>query len=583
MPKTNLSLGNLYRATVGSTRTTQASSLNARNAAAGTSISIGAFAIDSVTVTPPTFTYIVESTSENATFTFGSPGTAHATRVGSVAANYTVSFNNANFSVGVASLGATPSFPVTPASIAVSTYSEAQSVLSMTYNDGFNTAATNYNSTVTKTLYAVDVYNTINQPDFCLLFDTPVTKADNTVVNVEDLAVGDVIKAWVPAGLPDESLDGTDTEATEWRMFNSDTAAGEYQDVTVSDITFNFASGYYNINNGLIKATGTHPLYVFNFETQKYHFKTVETILPGDSILTYDDNDGLVEVLVYDVAKIIEDVEIVTLNVENADVYLANGVISHNKGTTTQPSIPASGLRMYLEPAKTASFAAGSLPATGTPTVDLLDMSGYGTGVRPGAQGPLSLASGNPSYNSGASRKERYYSFNGTSNLFYKDTASNINGGISQFNTNTGTIHVWIRPTTTLGVASRPIFDYAGFYKLSIESTNSSTLNRVQFTGSSLGSSGQLTTSLSSNVWYMISAAFQPSGTCTIYVDGVSVGTFSSSAFTAPSSTNYVTIGSNTGRTLFWNGQIGPVLFYNTLQTLALVDQVYDYFSPNYK
>ena len=56
MPKTNLSLGNLYRATVGSARTSQASSLNARNASAGTSISIGAFAIDSVTVTPPTFT-----------------------------------------------------------------------------------------------------------------------------------------------------------------------------------------------------------------------------------------------------------------------------------------------------------------------------------------------------------------------------------------------------------------------------------------------------------------------------------------------------------------------------------------------
>ena len=583
MPKTNLSLGNLYRATVGSARTSQPSSLNARNASAGTSISIGAFAIDSVTITPPSYTYIVESTSETATFTFGSAGSAHGTRVGSVAANYTVSFNNANFSVGTPSLGASPSFPVTPAAISVSTYSEAESTLSMTYADGFNTAATNYNSTTTKVLYAVDVYNTINQPDFCLLFDTPVTKADNTVVNVEDLAVGDVIKAWVPAGLPDESLDGTDTEATEWRMFKSDTSAGDYQDVTVSDITFNFASGYYNINNGLIKATGTHPLYVFDFEIQKYHFKAVENILPGDSILTYDENDGLVEILVYDVARIVEDVEIVTLNVENADVYLANGTISHNKGTTTQPRIPASGLKMYLEPAKTASFAAGSLPATGTPTVDMLDISGYGTGVRPGAQGPLSLASGNPSYNNGASRKERYYSFNGTSNLFYKDTASNINGGISQFNTNAGTIHVWVRPTTTLGVASRPIFDYAGFYKLSIESTNSSTLDRIQFTGSSLGSSGQKTTSLSSNVWYMISAAFQSSGTCTLYVDGASVGTYSSAAFTAPSSTNYLTIGSNTGRTLFWNGQIGPVLFYSTMQDSTNVAQVYNYFSPNYK
>jgi hypothetical protein len=582
MPKTNLSLGNLYRATVGSARTSQASSLNARNASAGTSISIGAFAIDSVTVTPPTFTYIVESTSENATFTFGSAGAAHTTRVAGVAANYTVSFNNANFSVGGATLGATSTFPVAPASIAVSTYSEAQSTLSMTYADGFNLAATNYNSTVTKVLYAVDVYNTINQPDFCLLFDTPVTKADNTVVNVEDLAVGDVIKAWVPAGLPDESLDGTDTEATEWRMFNSDTAAGEYQDVTVSDITFNFASGYYNINNGLIKATGTHPLYVFDYEIQKYHFKLVETILPGDSILTYDENDGLVEVLVYDVARIVEDVEIVTLNVENADVYLANGTISHNKGTTTQPSIPASGLRMYLEPAKTASFAAGSLPATGTPTVDLLDMSGYGTGVRPGAQGPLSKASGNPSYNNGASRKERYYSF-GPETLFYKDTASNVNGGITQFNTNTGTIHIWIRPTTTLGTSTRHIFDYAGFYGLAIESTNLSTLNRVRFYGSILGNSALHTISLSSNVWYMISATFQPSGTATVYVDKSSVGTSATAAFTAPSSTNYLTIGSNSGRTTFWNGQIGPVLFYNTLQTAAQVGQVYDYFSPNYK
>jgi hypothetical protein len=81
----------------------------------------------------------------------------------------------------------------------------------------------------------------------------------------------------------------------------------------------------------------------------------------------------------------------------------------------------------------------------------------------------------------------------------------------------------------------------------------------------------------------MISATFQPSGTVTVYVDKTSVGTFTAAAFTAPSSTNYVTIGSNSARTTFWNGQIGAVLFYNTLQTAALVGQVYDYFSPTYK
>ena len=87
MAKTNLSLGNLYRATVGSARTTQASSLNARNASAGTQVSLGSFAIDSVTPNLPTYTYIVESTTETATFSFGSAGAAHGTRVGSVAAN----------------------------------------------------------------------------------------------------------------------------------------------------------------------------------------------------------------------------------------------------------------------------------------------------------------------------------------------------------------------------------------------------------------------------------------------------------------------------------------------------------------
>ena len=581
MARTNLSLGNLYRAVSGSARpgTVSIGGLGGNTA----NSSLLGFAVDNITVTVPTFTYIVESTTENAQFSFLTTGSLFYSKVQQVANNYTCSFSNANFTAGTRTFGTGPTIvPLTPAAVGTSTYSEAESVLTMKYQDGYNINATNYGVVTTKTLYAVDVYNTINQPDFCLLFDTPVTKGDNTVVNVEDLAVGDVIKAWVPAGLPDESLDGTDTGETEWRMFNSDTAAGEYQDVTVSDITFNFASGYYNINNGLIKATGTHPLYVFDSETQKYHFKIVENILPGDSILTYNETDDLVEVLVYDVAKIIGDVEIVTLNVENADVYLANGTISHNKGQATQPHIPASGLRMYLEPAKTASFASATLPATGTPTVDLLDMSGYLTGVRPGAQGPLSLASSNPSYNNGASRKERYYSFDG-GDLFYKDTASNVNGGITQFNTNTGTIHLWIRPTTTLGTTTRHIFDYGGYYGLAIESTNSSTLNRVKFYGSSLGNSAQLTTSLSTSVWYMISATFQPSGTVTVYVDKTSVGTFSSNAFTAPSSTNYVTIGSNSARTTFWNGQIGPVLFYNTLQTAALVGQVYDYFSPNYK
>ena len=572
MARTNLSLGNLYRATQGSARTSQAVSLNAMNAAAGTQAAFTAFAVDSITRNLPTFTYIVESTEEAATFSFGTQGSLHGTRVGSVAANYTVSFNNANFSVGTATLGASPSFPITPASIAAANYSEAQSVLSMTYADGYNLNATNYNVAATKTLYAVDVYNTINQPDFCLLFGTKVTLANGNEVNIEDLNVGDEIKAWEPTGLPDESQP-LDSDQVEWRLYLSNTLSGDSKNVVVRDITFNFAEGYYSINNGLINATGTHPLYVYDNEIQQYHFKNVETLLPGDKLVNGDGS----EIEITNIQTITSDVEIVTLNVENADVFLTNNLVSHNKGTTTQPYIPSSGLRMYVDPGKASS-------TDGTATADWLDLAGYNTGVRPaGVLNAASITGGNPSYNAGASKKEKYWTGNGTNQFWYKDTTTNINGGISQFNTNTGTIHMWVRPTTTLGVASRHIFDYAGFYKLSIESSDSgTTTNRIGFAGSSLGST-QATSTNTTNVWYMVSVAFQPSGTCTIYQDGVSVGTFTSSAFTAPSSTNYVTIGSNSGRTLFWNGQIGPVLFYNTMQAQAAVTQVYDYFSPNYK
>jgi hypothetical protein len=486
-----------------------------------------------------------------------------------------VTFDNANFSVGSPTLGASPSFPITPAAINASNYSEASSILSMKYADGYNLAATNYNTTTTKTLYAVDVYNTINQPDFCLLFGTKITKADGSQVNIEDLLVGDTIKAWVPDGLPDESQD-VESDQVEWRFHMLDAAEGEYQEVVVSDIVFNFASGYYQLNDGLIKATGTHPMYVWDCEIEKYRFKNIEDILIGDLIVTYDEIGGINEVEITNIEVITDDVEIVTLNVENADVYLANGIISHNKGTTTQPSIPAPGLRMYVDPSKASS-------TNGTATTDWLDLSGYNTGVRPaGVANAAGINGGNPSYNSGV-RKQTSWSLNGTNQFWYKDTTTNINGGISQFNTNTGTIHMWIRPTTTLGVASRHIFDYAGFYGLAIESTDSSTLNRVRFYGSTLGNSAQLTTSLSSNVWYMISATFQPSGTTTVYVDGTSVGTFTASAFTAPSNTNFLTIGSNSARTTFWNGQIGPVLFYNVLQNSTKVTETYNYFSPTYK
>jgi hypothetical protein len=577
MARTNLSLGNLYRAVSGSVRTSQQVSIGGLGAAAANS-SFTSFAIDSVTFNVPTYTYIVESTTENASFTFGTSGSLFSTKVSTQANNYTCSFSNANFTVG------TPTypggiFPINAASVSASQYSEATSVLTLGYADGYNINATNHGSKTTKTLYAVDVYNTINQPDFCLLFGTKVKTASGTELNVEDLVVGDRIKAWVPAGLPDESQD-IESDQLDWRFYMLEESDGEAQDVVVKDITFNFASGYYELNDGLIKATGTHPLWVYDVEINKYHFKAIQDIVIGDKVITYTDADGLVEVEVTDIGIINEDIEIVTINVENADVYLANGIVSHNKGTTTQPYIPSSGLRMYLDPSKAAS-------TNGTATTDWLDLSGYGTGLRPAGVANAAGISGksNPAYNAGATRKDKYWT--GASNAFwYKDSTTNINGGYTQFNTSAFTVICWFRFATHPANGYYNFFnkqDVSGTRQISmyINSNGSGTYyihegSSVQYIGSN--------TSLTANVWYMASYTAALSGTNVGYFDKTSTGTISNGAKDYTTSA-LIQVGGNYAENNYYfaGGQIGPVLFYNRQLSGTEIGQVYDYFSPSYK
>ncbi len=149
MARTNLSLGNLYRAVSGSARAGAVSigGLGGQT----TNGSLLSFATDAITIAPPTYTYIVESTTENGQFSFSSTGSLFYSKVQQQYNNYTCSFNNANFSTGSKTVSTGPTlFPITPASIAQSTYSEASSVLTMKYEDGYNVNATNYGSVTTK-------------------------------------------------------------------------------------------------------------------------------------------------------------------------------------------------------------------------------------------------------------------------------------------------------------------------------------------------------------------------------------------------------------------------------------------------
>jgi hypothetical protein len=272
--------------------------------------------------------------------------------------------------------------------------------------------------------------------------------------------------------------------------------------------------------------------------------------------------------------------------VENADVYISNGLISHNKGTTTQPSIPASGLRMYLDPSKASS-------TSGTTTADWLDLSGYNTGMRPaGVQNAAGITGTNPGYNNGASRKEKYWTIGGATTFWYKDRTTNINGGITQFDTTAMTYITWIRATAFTDFTSFGLLQKKGAdvdYNFSFDQF--ATMQQLTFTSNRHDGFGNNSKpfSPSTNVWYQVALTVSAAAGSSIYVDTTNLnatnGATALTAFTATSSYNIFVgnNGTNAGYTQNGAYQQGPALFYNRVLTSTEITQVYNYFSPTYK
>ena len=222
MAKTNLSLSGLYRAWTGTTRSAVSSSLNAANNMAGTAVSMSSFAFNNLSITQP-FTYIVENTSENVVVAFFTQGLAFDNRVKNIAANYTITVSDDTyFTIGTRG----SSTAISAKTLAGSTYSGSNgTTLSVTYADGYNVDATNYNTTSTKTIYSVDSYNSINSDVLCVATDTDILMADGSTIKAADLYVGDTIKTFVPTGMPSWLPENDESEWYWW--YNEASSDGE--------------------------------------------------------------------------------------------------------------------------------------------------------------------------------------------------------------------------------------------------------------------------------------------------------------------------------------------------------------------
>ena len=171
----------------------------------------------------------------------------------------------------------------------------------------------------------------------CLGVGTPITMADGTTKNIEDVNVGDMIRSATVPGMPLD-FDEEDTWS-EWIGIPHGNPPGSvwataYYDIqelnrvtpasaSVKDIYFDWYDNYYLINDSL-KATYEHPFFIIR--DGSYHFKTTVSLELGDKLFKTDNEFETIETLEF----VNEPIETVNINVEDLDVYFGGGYLMHN-------------------------------------------------------------------------------------------------------------------------------------------------------------------------------------------------------------------------------------------------------------
>ena len=332
----DLSLGKLKRAVDGTdSYTTANTSLVGQNASA-TETSMSSFSISSVDAISG-FTYLFEATSEDYELGFSNAGELFTSKIANRTENFTwsktgnlgVTFGGADYIAAVTA----PSITNTDGAIAGS-FNQSGSIVVKFHedgqSDGYNDHATNYNTNRTKDIEVVDTYGGVPS---CLLFGSPVSKSDGSVVNVEDLNIGDEILTVSLQGSTDESS-GDWTNDT----FDKDGTFTQHS-ASVMRVLYEFANSYYDINDGQEKITGEHHMLYREAGNQNWVWKRAPNFQVGDYLMGKSGNEIVISSIVPNVN--VDGYEVVQLDVEPDDFYVGQTFLVHNKGSNDEPSYPS--------------------------------------------------------------------------------------------------------------------------------------------------------------------------------------------------------------------------------------------------
>ena len=156
----------------------------------------------------------------------------------------------------------------------------------------------------------------------CLIAGTKITLANNTVVNVEDLTAGTELFSTIFGDMPN-----TDN-ATILKAWTSQSPAISSTTTYLNSVNSYVVDKVYNINNGLITSSKDH-LHIIKRDNLWTVRETRELVI-GDILMS---TTGEIAISTIDIIN--EHTVVYNLNVEPNDNYVANGLVTHNKGDGT--------------------------------------------------------------------------------------------------------------------------------------------------------------------------------------------------------------------------------------------------------
>ena len=151
----------------------------------------------------------------------------------------------------------------------------------------------------------------------CTVKGTSIEMADGTHKLIEKIRVGDVLKGMKISDAPeDDTIIG----------WSTDTLNLIETEVVVMGIRPYASQGIHNFNNGLIETSESHAHFIKRED--EWFFEQARNIQVGDFLVDKEGNS--IEITSIDVLQG-EDRKIVySMDVENTDTYIANGLITHN-------------------------------------------------------------------------------------------------------------------------------------------------------------------------------------------------------------------------------------------------------------